>query len=91
MNQAPQTDDPDHDRPDWIGLAQRPAQPSELRDFTVAGTGIRIDLANMLPHAFGGMDASFKLLWGDLDSAGVLRTDTDLIARTKAARPRQPR
>ncbi|MBX3233815.1 MAG: hypothetical protein KIT84_08890 [Labilithrix sp.] len=75
----------------WEDDAKRPSKPSELRDFLVAGTGIRIDLSNQLPHAFGGMEASYKLTWGDLERAGALRTDTDLIARTKAARPRQPR
>ncbi|MBX3231461.1 MAG: hypothetical protein KIT84_24480 [Labilithrix sp.] len=68
----------------------RPADVSELRGFLVSGSGIRIDLANMLPHVFGGMDASYELTWADLSGAGVLRTDTDLIARTKAARPQQP-
>jgi hypothetical protein len=69
----------------------RPLAPSEITDFTIAGTGIRIDLSNQLPHALGGMDASYKLTWRDLEGAGVLRTDTDLIERTKKARAKQPR
>lgn len=70
---------------------EAPEKVENLHDFTISGTGIRIDLANQLPHAFGGMDASYKLLWNDLQTAGVLRTDNDLVARAKAARPKQPK
>lgn len=68
-----------------------PENVENIRDFTIAGTGIRVDFSNNLPHALGGMDASYKLLWNDLESAGVLRTDTDLITRAKAARAKQPK
>lgn len=75
----------------WDGDKQRPARADEMKDFSLAGTGLRIDLANNLPHAMGGAEASYKLLWSELETAGVLRTDTDLVARTKAARARQRR
>jgi hypothetical protein len=66
-----------------------PANLAAIHDFTIAGTGLRIDLTNQLPHALGGIDAAFKVKWRDLEAAGILRTDTDLVERTKKARPKQ--
>jgi len=72
-----------------VNGVEQPANPSQIRDFLIGGTGIHIDLANQLSYAAGGMTASYNLLWSDLATADALRTDTDLIDRTKAARPKQ--
>jgi hypothetical protein len=66
-----------------------PKDTSKLTDFVISGTGIRINLVNTLPHAMAGSEAAYKLNFRELEEAGVLRQDTDLIARTRAARPRR--